>query len=44
MITAEDDGMHADGTLSISGGTIDIEKSYEGLEGLEIDISGGKST
>ena len=39
-ISSGDDGIHADGTLDISSGTIVIEKSYEGLEGAVINISG----
>lgn len=41
-IDSQDDGIHADSNVSISGGTINIEKSYEGIEGLSIDISGGE--
>lgn len=41
-ISTGDDGFHADGALSISSGTICISESYEGLEGLTIDISGGE--
>ncbi|MDO5391408.1 MAG: carbohydrate-binding domain-containing protein [Eubacteriales bacterium] len=40
-ITAEDDGMHADSALTVKGGTIHVAKSYEGIEGLSIDITGG---
>lgn len=40
-IAVEDDGMHADSSLTIEDGTIHVEKSYEGLEGLSIDITGG---
>lgn len=40
-ILTGDDGFHADGALSISSGTIHVEESYEGLEGLSIDITGG---
>lgn len=40
-IAAGDDGMHADNALTISGGSIDITQSYEGIEGLSIDITGG---
>ena len=36
-----DDGIHADESLSIKDGTITVTKSYEGLEGKNIDISGG---
>lgn len=40
-LASGDDGMHADAALTISSGTITISKSYEGIEGLTIDISGG---
>lgn len=43
-IKSGDDGFHADEALTITGGTIDIAESYEGLEGLSIDISGGDIT
>lgn len=36
-----DDGIHADNALTISGGEITISKSYEGLEGLQLTVSGG---
>ena len=35
------DGIHADYTLNISGGTINIDSAYEGLEANVINISGG---
>ena len=35
------DGIHADGTLTISGGTINIDSAYEGLEANVINVSGG---
>ncbi|MBQ1818178.1 MAG: carbohydrate-binding domain-containing protein, partial [Clostridia bacterium] len=35
------DGIHADGTIEISGGVINIDSAYEGLEGNVINISGG---
>ena len=41
-VTAGDDGIHAAAALTVTGGRIDIRKSYEGLEGLSIDISGGE--
>jgi len=41
-INAGDDGIHAGTTLTICGGTIDIQKSCEGIEGKNIAISGGK--
>lgn len=37
-----DDGFHSDEMLSIEGGKINITKSYEGLEGVFIKISGGE--
>lgn len=36
-----DDGIHADGNLTVSGGEITVTESYEGLEGLTVDITGG---
>ena len=33
--------MHGDAYLTISGGTINVDESYEGLEAAQIDISGG---
>ncbi|MBR1854093.1 MAG: carbohydrate-binding domain-containing protein [Lachnospiraceae bacterium] len=41
-ITADDDGIHSDTQLVIAGGTINVTKSYEGLEGHEIEILGGE--
>ncbi|MBQ9415759.1 MAG: carbohydrate-binding domain-containing protein [Clostridia bacterium] len=35
------DAIHADSVLNISGGTITIDSSYEGLEANTINISGG---
>lgn len=40
-IATGDDGFHADETLAIAAGTIDVTESYEGLEALNIVISGG---
>ncbi len=42
QIASGDDGIHADGALTVVAGTIDITQSYEGLEGLTIDIAGGE--
>ena len=36
-----DDGVHAGGNLNICGGSLKIDESYEGLEGQNINISGG---
>lgn len=41
MLSSCDDGIHADEALRISGGEITVTKSYEGLEGKNIEISGG---
>ena len=35
------DGIHADGTLTISGGSVNIDSAYEGLEANVIEISDG---
>jgi hypothetical protein len=43
-ITSKDDGIHADAEVIVEGGTIDINESYEGIEGLNIKISGGSTT
>ena len=40
-IASGDDGVHSDNTLDITGGAINITKSYEGLEAVYITISGG---
>lgn len=40
-IATGDDGFHADDTLTIAAGTITITQSYEGLEALHVNISGG---
>ena len=37
------DGIHADGILNISGGTIMIDSAYEGLEANVINVSGGET-
>lgn len=41
MIATGDDGIHADNQVVIDDGTITIIESYEGIEGLTIDINGG---
>ena len=38
------DGIHADNVLNISGGTVNIDSAYEGLEANVINVSGGKTT
>ncbi len=40
-ISTGDDGFHADESLRIIAGVINIAESYEGLEGLDIEIYGG---
>ena len=42
-VYGSDDGIHADRYLNISGGSINVTYSYEGLEGYVITISGGES-
>lgn len=43
-ISTGDDGFHADSLLTITAGEINISQSYEGIEGLQIEISGGNIT
>ena len=43
-IASGDDAFHADETLTIAAGTINITQSYEGLEGLHVIVSGGDIT
>ena len=38
---SNDDGLHADGTLSINSGTVSITNAYEGIEGNIVNVSGG---
>ena len=38
------DGIHADNTLTIRGGTIQIDSAYEGLEATYVVIEGGNTT
>lgn len=40
-VTAEDDGLHCDGFFLMTGGKLDVEKCYEGIEALTIDLQGG---
>ena len=40
-LSSRDDGIHADDGAAISGGSIKISESCEGIEGLTIDITGG---
>ena len=40
-LSSGDDGVHADNALTISGGELTVSRSYEGLEGLVMDISDG---
>ena len=40
-IRSADDGIHAEKELTISGGVLTVAQSYEGLEGLHINILGG---
>lgn len=40
-IASGDDGFHADETLTITSGTVQITESYEGLEALDVVVSGG---
>ena len=43
-IYSNDDGIHADGTLTISSGKVTISNCYEGMEAARVTISGGTVT
>lgn len=40
-VYSNDDGLHADGIMSISGGEVSVLNAYEGIEGVSVSISGG---
>lgn len=42
IMDSGDDGIHADQALLINGGILQINKSYEGLEGMTVDIRDGE--
>lgn len=41
VLATGDDGVHADENVTVSDGTITVTKSYEGIEGATVDITGG---
>lgn len=41
-LTVGDDGIHSDTQLVVAGGSIQVTESYEGLEGMCIEITGGE--
>lgn len=43
-VYSNDDGIHADGIAAITGGTVTITDSYEGIEGTHVLLSGGDIT
>ena len=43
-ISAGDDGIHGESKVVIAGGTVNIEKSYEGIEAKVVEIAGGLVT
>lgn len=43
-IKSGDDAVHAEETTKITNGNINITKSYEGIEGLDIELKGEKIT
>jgi len=38
---SNDDGIHADGIAAVTGGTVSVIHSYEGLEGNTVSVTGG---
>lgn len=43
-ITAGDDALHCEELLAYQGGELTVRRSYEGVEGAKVEISGGKMT
>ncbi|WNB87622.1 carbohydrate-binding domain-containing protein [Cellulomonas sp. ATA003] len=43
-LATSDDGVHADDTLTVSGGTLAVTGAYEGLEATTIVVSGGDTS
>ena len=43
-VESGDDGVHADNTLNITGGNINVNESYEGLEAQDVTIENGNIT
>ena len=41
-LAAGNDGIHSDGKLTVAGGDVQLSRSFEGLEGAVIVISGGR--
>ena len=41
-IATGDNGIHADENVTVSGGAITVTKSYEGIEGKSMDLTGGE--
>lgn len=41
QIRTGDDGIHADNAVAISAGTVSMEECYEGIEAMNVIISGG---
>lgn len=42
QIATGDDSFHADSAMQIAGGSVTVTESYEGIEGLTIEITGGE--
>lgn len=41
VLATGDDGIHADSAVTINDGRIQIDRSYEGIEGLSVAVNGG---
>ena len=40
-VLGSDDAIHADGAVTVSGGSLTVRTSYEGIEGSSVTVSGG---
>ena len=43
-IISNDDAVHADGDLTVEAGTVEINRSYEGIEAGNVKVTGGETS
>ena len=43
-LKSRDDGVHSDADVTVAGGTLAVTRSYEGIEAVNVSVSGGEIT